>query len=96
MKKNKFYRYKDAVSWEFYHRVAKYLFEEEREKFFLEVGAYDGIFQSNTFYLEDKLNWTGLLVEADIEAFHQLKINKRKSWIINCCLSENKYPEKVS
>ena len=31
--------------------------------FFLEVGAYDGLFQSNTLFLEKDLNWKGILIE---------------------------------
>ena len=30
---------------------------------FFEVGANDGITQSNTLEIEKKLNWTGILVE---------------------------------
>jgi FkbM family methyltransferase len=32
---------------------------------FLDVGAYDGIFTSNTYTLESELGWTGILVEAN-------------------------------
>ena len=83
-------------SWEFYNRVIKHIFSEKREETFIEVGAFDGIFQSNTLYLERNLNWTGLLIEPDIESFNPLKTNNRNSWIINCCLSQHWYPEKVS
>ena len=33
--------------------------------FFVEAGANDGITQSNTFFLEKRRQWRGLLVEAD-------------------------------
>lgn len=34
-----------------------------RQGFFVEAGANDGISQSNTYYLEKRLGWTGLLIE---------------------------------
>ncbi|ROT61083.1 hypothetical protein C7M84_021180 [Penaeus vannamei] len=41
------------------------LFSDEPPHFFVEAGALDGEFISNTLYLEQDLGWTGLLVEAD-------------------------------
>lgn len=41
------------------------LFSDAPRGFFLEAGALDGEFISNTLYLERELGWTGLLVEAD-------------------------------
>ena len=34
-----------------------------KDGFFVEIGANDGISQSNTFFLEKKYNWYGLLIE---------------------------------
>ena len=34
-----------------------------RNGFFIELGANDGIRQSNTFYFEKNLNWSGILIE---------------------------------
>ena len=36
--------------------------------FFIEVGAYDGAYHSNTLTLEQQLKWTGILIEADWSA----------------------------
>ena len=33
--------------------------------FFLEIGGYDGITGSNTYYLEKQLNWNGIIVECN-------------------------------
>jgi len=62
---------------------------------FLEAGAWDGEYLSNTLYLEVKLNWTGLLVEPNEGAFDILKKRNRKAKSINSCISINRYPEKV-
>ncbi|KAF4522324.1 hypothetical protein B566_EDAN011325, partial [Ephemera danica] len=41
------------------------LLQNKTSGFFIECGALDGEFISNTLYMERKLGWTGLLVEAD-------------------------------
>lgn len=38
-------------------------FRLKRNGYFVEIGAYDGVQTSNTFMLEQQLNWTGVLVE---------------------------------
>ena len=49
-----------------------------RNGFFVECGANDGQFQSNTVYFEEKLNWTGLLVEANPRLARALLARNRK------------------
>ncbi len=51
-------------------------FLNKRNGFFIEIGANDGIHQSNTFYLEKNKNWYGLLVEPGKEAFSRLIKNR--------------------
>ena len=46
--------------------------------FFIECGANDGEFQSNTMYLESKMGWTGLLVEASPVLSRKLLARNRK------------------
>lgn len=38
---------------------------------FLDIGAYDGITGSNTYFLETILNWSGILIEANPESYHK-------------------------
>jgi len=42
--------------------------------YFVEVGANDGITQSNTFLLERKFGWRGLLVEPCIQSYNKCKM----------------------
>jgi hypothetical protein len=46
--------------------------------------------------MERTLNWTGLLVEADRKAFHQLSTRNRKAYLAPVCLSPQPYPMEVS
>ena len=50
--------------------------------FFCEVGACDGIVHSNTFWLEKKKNWTGILCEPSIQWQNKLKLNRPNSIIV--------------
>jgi hypothetical protein len=73
-----------------------FFFCYETNGFFIECGALDGEYLSNTLYMERSLNWTGVLIEADQKAFSQLVSRKRKSFILPVCLSTKPYPVEVS
>jgi hypothetical protein len=66
-------------------KLKKYL--NFQSGFFLEVGAYDGVFQSNTYHLERELNWTGILIEPVFKAYLQCIKNRQKSIVLNCLLT---------
>jgi len=40
--------------------------------FFVEAGAWDGVYLSNSLFFEQMRNWTGILVEPNMEAFKNL------------------------
>ena len=46
--------------------------------FYIECGANDGVDQSNTWYFEKKMNWTGFLIEPHPLIFNELKKNRSK------------------
>ena len=71
------------------------LFSKKKNGFFVEAGALDGEFLTNTLRLEQDQNWTGLLVEPDPDSFQVLKTKNRKSWLSEACLSVHPYPEKL-
>ena len=58
-----------------------------RNGFFIEVGAHDGIFQSNTLSLEKDLGWTGILIEPSISAYLDCVKNRPNSKCINTALT---------
>jgi FkbM family methyltransferase len=56
---------------------------------FVELGAFDGINQSNTAWLEANRGWRGVLVEPIPEAYEQCVRNRPLAKVVNCaCVSE--------
>jgi FkbM family methyltransferase len=57
--------------------------------YYVEIGANDGISQSNSLYFERKKNWSGILVEPDKHNFRLLTRNRKKrNKFFNCaCVS---------
>ena len=45
--------------------------------YFVDLGAYDGIKYSNTYYLEKDMYWTGICIEADPVNFSLLSKNRK-------------------
>lgn len=64
------------------------ILSEQRNGFYVECGALDGETRSNTLYMERKLGWKGLLVEADPKNFKLLLRKNRHAWSINVCLND--------
>jgi FkbM family methyltransferase len=55
---------------------------------YVELGANDGTFQSNTKWLEDDLNWTGILIEPSLVGYDSCLRTRPNNKIYNCaCVS---------
>ncbi|XP_063863753.1 LOW QUALITY PROTEIN: protein Star-like [Scylla paramamosain] len=70
-------------------------FDNQRGGFFVEAGALDGEFLSNTLWLETALGWTGLLIEADQNNYRHLAWKRRRAWISNTCITKEEYPREA-
>ncbi len=55
------------------------LFLQKRNGVFVELGGYDGLFQSNTAFLEFERGWTGVLIEPSPVEFLKCKENRPNS-----------------
>lgn len=56
--------------------VTQELFPGKTGGFFVDIGAYDGITLSNTYYLEKQLGWTGICFEPNPVAYEKLLKNR--------------------
>lgn len=65
-----------------------------KSTFFIEVGANDGITQSNTFFLEKIYNARGLLIEPSQSNFEKCLSNRAKDNLYeNCALVDSEYDD---
>ena len=68
-----------------------------KDGFFIELGANDGIRQSNTFYFEKNLNWNGILIEPiKTKFFKCIKNRSKKNFFYNkACVGFNFKDDKI-
>jgi FkbM family methyltransferase len=59
-----------------------FLFRGRRGGYFVDIGAYDGVTYSNTFFLERELGWQGICFEPNPEAFRKLS-SARSCTVVN-------------
>ena len=64
------------------------VFNEKRGGYFLDIGAHDGVTNSNTLLLETRYHWNGLCVEANPIMFERLR-GSRRVHCINACLDDS-------
>jgi len=65
----------------------EHFFKNKRHGVFVDIGAHNGVEQSNSFFFEKQLDWTGICVEPLPEVFAQLKKN-RNCICIHGCVAE--------
>src|ERR1700730_1429338 len=53
------------------------VFGAKRDGTFVDIGAADGVFLSNTYFFEKELAWCGVCVEPRPEAFSRLVASRR-------------------
>ena len=62
----------------------------KKDGFFIELGANNGLFQSNTAFFEKERNWTGILIEPSLKGYQLCKKNRPKSICLNyACVSKD-------
>jgi len=66
------------------------LFNQKKEGFFIELGANNGLLQSNTAFFEKNRNWSGILIEPNIKNYEFCKLNRPNSICYNyACVSDD-------
>ncbi|MEW6578463.1 MAG: FkbM family methyltransferase [Chloroflexota bacterium] len=63
-----------------------------RGGFFVELGANDGLSQSNTYYFERWLGWRGILIEPVPELYRRAARARPKARVFNCACVPFDYP----
>lgn len=57
-----------------------------RDGFFVEAGAANGVFLSNTYFLEKALGWRGILIEPNTKEALLCKMNRNRSLVFQFAL----------
>jgi FkbM family methyltransferase len=65
------------------------LLKNKKSGYFVDIGAYDGVTISNTYYLEKELGWKGLCLEANPYTYQSL-ISSRNSECVNLAVAPYK------
>lgn len=68
--------------------IDNYLLHPRVPRFYIELGALDGVRYSNTKALEDLHGWTGVLIEPIPAAFENLKRNRPGNVLVNSLVGE--------
>ncbi len=89
--KNKYFKNPRPSLNDLDRKLSKYL--NYRNGFFIEAGGNDGYSQSNTYYLEKKLGWRGLLIEGIPELYEKCRKERRRSQVRNCALVSPDFSE---
>ena len=61
------------------------IFKDKKNGIFIEIGAYDGITSSNTYFFEKNLNWHGICIEPVQELYEKI-IKNRTAHAIHGCI----------
>ncbi|KAF2360891.1 hypothetical protein FHG87_008349 [Trinorchestia longiramus] len=83
--------WRKLVDWQEVQQQLQDVWGNQPPGFFVEIGAVDGEFMSQSIYLERNLSWTGLLVEPDPRSYSLLKEMKRNAWTSPLCINMD-YP----
>lgn len=63
--------------------------EYKKYGYFLDIGANDGLWLSNTYYLEKELEWNGICVESNKTTFKELIHNRNCKCVNKAIYSKN-------
>ena len=67
----------------------RWFFKNRGPGFFIDVGAFDGILGSNTFYFEKQLKWKGIAFEPNPSAFEALRATRSCRLIQGCAYDQD-------
>ena len=67
------------------------IFKKKQNGFFIELGAYDGLLQSNTAFFEFSRGWKGILVEPSIREFRKCVAARPNSRCFHYACVDSKY-----
>lgn len=74
--------YRSQIAQDYF--LNKWFFRNHKRGVFVNVGAYDGVSGSNTYFFEKSLDWHGLALEPQPQPYEKL-VRARKCKAVNAC-----------
>jgi len=71
------------------------LFKNKENGFYIELGANDGLTQSNSAFFEKHRNWTGILIEPSVKGYELCKLNRPNSICLNYACVSNDFKDDI-
>jgi FkbM family methyltransferase len=71
------------------------LFQYKSNGFFVELGANDGLFQSNTAFFEFSRGWRGVLVEPSLQGYQSCQTKRSNSFSFHAACVSPTYAKNV-
>ena len=62
---------------------------DKKNGFFIELGASNGVYLSNTLFFEKELNWNGICIEPNPQFKNDLQRNRNCNLCFNCISDSN-------
>ncbi|HKY99978.1 MAG TPA: FkbM family methyltransferase [Rhabdochlamydiaceae bacterium] len=69
--------------------VHETFFPVKHDGIFVDIGAYDGVSMSNSYFFEKELGWKGICIEPNPQVFDKLQ-KLRKAVCVQACISDKK------
>tara|TARA_B100001564_G_C20642719_1_gene672954 strand:- start:1140 stop:1931 length:792 start_codon:yes stop_codon:yes gene_type:complete len=76
------------------HLLKNFKIENVKNGTYLEVGAYDGVYFSNTLFLQNEFKFSGILIEPQKDLYEKLIKNRPSDFVVNSAIS-NSVQDKV-
>jgi FkbM family methyltransferase len=73
--------------------VVEKIFKRRGGGFFVDIGAYNGVDISNTYYLEQQLGWSGICVEPIPKLFAEVARNRKCACVHGCVAARDEEVE---
>jgi FkbM family methyltransferase len=67
------------------------IFKQKYSGVFVELGAHNGLIQSNTAFFEFNRGWRGILIEPSTNQYEECKKNRPNSFVLNYACVSNEY-----
>ena len=71
------------------------VFKRKKRGYFVDVGAHDGIYISNTRAFEVGLDWTGICIEPSRASSSAVRVRSGSTKVVVACVGDEEHDNKI-